>query len=99
MINAIDRSISLSYRHALSKAKGNPQMSDKERFFEEQKQKLRQFGKPGATKMDADKLIGSMFGSDKKATSKAEKGIFNIIIIRSRGFMDLNNEAHVQNRI
>ncbi|CAG5124802.1 unnamed protein product, partial [Candidula unifasciata] len=52
-------------RTSLHKAKMGP-LSDKERFFEEQRQKMRLFGKPGTVKVDADKLIGSMFGPDVK---------------------------------
>ncbi|XP_012941237.1 synergin gamma isoform X2 [Aplysia californica] len=62
-------------RASLSKSKGTPQQSEKERFFEEQRQKLRQFGRPGAVKVDADKLIGSMFAADTKIPPQSQEKV------------------------
>ncbi|GFR98200.1 synergin gamma [Elysia marginata] len=59
-------------RLTLDKTKGN-QLSDKERAFEEQRQKLRMFGKPGMTKVDPDALIGSMFAVDTKKKVQQNK--------------------------
>ncbi|XP_059150357.1 synergin gamma-like isoform X2 [Physella acuta] len=60
-------------RASLNKAKEGGQQSEKERFFEEQRRKLQQFGRPGSVKVDEGKLIGSIFSADTKmATSKGK---------------------------
>ena len=38
--------------------------------MEEQRRKLKQFGKSGSANLDADSLIGSMFGSNTKPQIK-----------------------------
>ncbi|XP_055891189.1 synergin gamma-like isoform X1 [Biomphalaria glabrata] len=53
-------------RASLSKSKQNGPQSEKEKFFEEQRRKLKEFGKPGATKVDEGKLIGSIFAGETK---------------------------------
>ena len=63
----------------LEKNKGS-QLSDKERAFEEQRQKLRMFGRPGMTKVDPDALIGSMFAPDTKKKAQENKSELNPIM-------------------
>ncbi|KAH9518511.1 hypothetical protein Btru_017005 [Bulinus truncatus] len=61
-------------RVSLSKSKENRPQSEKERMFEEQRRKLKQFGKPGASKVDEGKLIGSIFAGEAKPKPSAASG-------------------------
>lgn len=56
------------------KSKGPPK-TEKERLFEEQRQKMKHYGKPGAAVVDTDSLIGAMFKPDPKPIRKGNKGI------------------------
>ncbi|CAL1535490.1 unnamed protein product [Lymnaea stagnalis] len=64
-------------RASLSKSKEGGQQSEKERFFEEQRRKLKQFGKPGATKVDEGKLIGSIFSAEAKPAPSRGNSVSN----------------------
>ncbi|XP_071110758.1 synergin gamma-like isoform X2 [Haliotis cracherodii] len=49
------------------------ELSEKERQFQLQQQRLKQFGKPGAITADADRLIANMFGAEKPKTRMSPK--------------------------
>ncbi|XP_067650665.1 synergin gamma-like isoform X1 [Haliotis asinina] len=49
------------------------ELSEKERQFQVQQQRLKQFGKPGAITADADRLIANMFGGEKPKTRMSPK--------------------------
>ncbi|XP_025089450.1 synergin gamma-like isoform X3 [Pomacea canaliculata] len=53
--------------------------TEKERYFEQQQQRLRQFGKPGAPVADANKLIENMFGKTEKSHPGHHSGTGHIV--------------------
>lgn len=53
--------------------------TEKERYFEQQQQRLRQFGKPGAQVADANKLIENMFGKTEKSHPGHHSGTGHIV--------------------
>lgn len=62
------------------------QQSEKERFYEEQRQKLKQFGKPGSAKVDAEKLIGPIFSADEKSRQSKSKNGFTYVVFAGDQF-------------
>uniref|UniRef100_A0A2C9LI51 Uncharacterized protein n=1 Tax=Biomphalaria glabrata TaxID=6526 RepID=A0A2C9LI51_BIOGL len=74
-------------RASLSKSKQNGPQSEKEKFFEEQRRKLKEFGKPGATKVDEGKLIGSIFAGETKPKTtkrKESKIMFLLLVVQKK---------------